>query len=407
MTNRIRNVLVADYLQRFECIGARCEDSCCQGWEVEIDEATAHRYHKVKDPELTPLFREKLATRRAPGSSATPYCFSMDSQGHCPFWDSDKLCKIQKRLGSEELSYPCARYPREENQVLHVRERAATFSCPEAARLALLTEKPIEFKLIDEKSDRFDRYFRRAFPEPGVEEPPYAAHFWKARIFSITLLQARSIPLTERVLILGEYANMLDTLVASEYYDEISLSTDTLLQSLQEGHLTASTITQRDGTVMQEKLLTILCQPDLVAAIRSPRFSECHAALEQGLHSGGAAVLREAITNHLKPFFRSHHYLFENYLVNQTFKNLFPFGEGRQVKHAYRMLLLPFVVINTYLALGANAIGTIHYQQAIKIIQSFTKSFEHHSDYRERLIAALGAIDLSDVATMATLMEHY
>ena len=33
-----------DYYDRFRCAGGSCPDSCCQSWEVDVDEASAARY---------------------------------------------------------------------------------------------------------------------------------------------------------------------------------------------------------------------------------------------------------------------------------------------------------------------------------------------------------------------------
>src|SRR4051812_10154965 len=35
------------YVTRFECIGPRCEDTCCQGWQVFIDEPHFARLKKT------------------------------------------------------------------------------------------------------------------------------------------------------------------------------------------------------------------------------------------------------------------------------------------------------------------------------------------------------------------------
>ena len=33
-----------DYYEKFRCIGGACPDTCCAGWEVDIDEETAEYY---------------------------------------------------------------------------------------------------------------------------------------------------------------------------------------------------------------------------------------------------------------------------------------------------------------------------------------------------------------------------
>ena len=37
------------YLKEFKCIGGKCTDSCCIGWDIDIDKTTFRQYYKVKD----------------------------------------------------------------------------------------------------------------------------------------------------------------------------------------------------------------------------------------------------------------------------------------------------------------------------------------------------------------------
>ena len=36
-----------DFYDSFECIASRCTDTCCVGWEIDIDEASQEAYRKV------------------------------------------------------------------------------------------------------------------------------------------------------------------------------------------------------------------------------------------------------------------------------------------------------------------------------------------------------------------------
>jgi len=62
-------MLMPTYVSRFTCIGGDCEDTCCAGWGVTLDEETYHRYRSCLDPVLGPLFLEhiqKSETSRSP-----------------------------------------------------------------------------------------------------------------------------------------------------------------------------------------------------------------------------------------------------------------------------------------------------------------------------------------------------
>ena len=36
-----------EYYEKFSCIAGRCEDTCCAGWEIDIDDASYEYYMQV------------------------------------------------------------------------------------------------------------------------------------------------------------------------------------------------------------------------------------------------------------------------------------------------------------------------------------------------------------------------
>ncbi len=95
------NELEAACYSAFQCTGAACEDTCCEGWGVFVDEVTYHKYQNCSDSELGPKLRELVTIL----PTATPFMYaSMPSPGgRCSFLEGG-LCSIQKRLGAEYLS---------------------------------------------------------------------------------------------------------------------------------------------------------------------------------------------------------------------------------------------------------------------------------------------------------------
>ena len=41
---------VPDYFKQFKCIASECEDTCCAGWEIVIDDETYDMYKSVEGP---------------------------------------------------------------------------------------------------------------------------------------------------------------------------------------------------------------------------------------------------------------------------------------------------------------------------------------------------------------------
>lgn len=130
----------------FRCIADKCKDNCCIGWEIEIDRATADRYHAVPG-----AFGDRL--RSCIHFGETPY-FIPTAQDRCPFLNADNLCDIITQLGESSLCQICSDHPRFFEWFGTVKEGGLGLCCEEAARL-ILTEpfKLVETEIPDEDCD--------------------------------------------------------------------------------------------------------------------------------------------------------------------------------------------------------------------------------------------------------------
>ena len=127
----------------FRCVGAECEDTCCIGWNVNVDKRTYDAYQSCQDPTLGPRLRELVAINIG-GKSDDDYArIALTSEG-CLFL-KEQLCSIHRTLGEAYLSNMCATYPRILNVVDDVLERSLDLACPEAARIVLTNPSPMEF----------------------------------------------------------------------------------------------------------------------------------------------------------------------------------------------------------------------------------------------------------------------
>lgn len=74
------------FFDQFKCIGSACTDTCCAGWEIEVDETTAEGYLAEKG-----AFGDRL--RREIGSEPGEYFFKLKNN-RCPFLNKENLCDI-------------------------------------------------------------------------------------------------------------------------------------------------------------------------------------------------------------------------------------------------------------------------------------------------------------------------
>lgn len=113
--------------EKFNCIADKCEDACCYGWEVDIDEASAEKYLAMEGA-LGDRLRQVLKTKDGEASMVL-------ENGRCPMWQQDGLCRLQKEQGHDALCKVCREFPRLYMDYGNFAEWGLEMSCPEAARL--------------------------------------------------------------------------------------------------------------------------------------------------------------------------------------------------------------------------------------------------------------------------------
>ena len=53
-------IIKPKYIKEFKCVGGTCKDSCCIGWDVDIDKVTFRQYYKVQDKEMKKMFQKNV-----------------------------------------------------------------------------------------------------------------------------------------------------------------------------------------------------------------------------------------------------------------------------------------------------------------------------------------------------------
>lgn len=117
------------FYDTFRCIASQCPDSCCQKWDVSVDDEKAAYYRNIPGP-LGDRLRKFLTEE-----DGVTY-LSLDGT-RCPMWRADGLCRIQAELGEEALCKTCREFPRLTHEYEGFTELGLELSCPEAARIIL------------------------------------------------------------------------------------------------------------------------------------------------------------------------------------------------------------------------------------------------------------------------------
>jgi lysine-N-methylase len=403
------------YPTAFRCIGSYCEDSCCQGWNVPIDQVTYEKYKNLPATPLGKLISESIVTtpvnaaeETATGEDASTrnadqfarVC--MDGTNRCPLLTSERLCRIHAELGEQMLSYTCSTYPRIVHDFGSVTETALALSCPEAARLVLLTPDllkgtfpsatPSNPQLPPEEQTSAEPAPRNA-DEGAAQQPP---HFLAIRQSVLSLVQLRSYPLWQRMFLLGLLCRRLDSIARGELNRSVPGFLADFKTAVATGSLRPAMETLPVDRAAQLDVVLRLAGLMLHRSNVSPRFAAAVQAFTAGIGNGPGATLETLTTQYaqahdlsFEPFFRHYPHIFENYLVNTIVRCQFPFGrEGVKAgalpnrTREFASLTAQFALIRGLLIGVAGfhraAFSTAH---VVATVQSAAKHFEHHPEF--------------------------
>lgn len=134
-------VRTPDYYRNFKCIDKKCTDTCCAGWEVDLDEDSCRYYRSVDG-----AFGERL--KRVMVFEEGENRFKLRENGRCPFLNDENLCDLYIALGEDKLCKTCAEHPRYKNDFGDLREKGISISCPEAARIILSKKTAVTYETV-------------------------------------------------------------------------------------------------------------------------------------------------------------------------------------------------------------------------------------------------------------------
>lgn len=185
------------YYKNFKCIAGECPDSCCQGWEVDADDASME-FYKTLNPnlEIKQRIDKVLDTDEFENT-----IFSLVEKKRCPFLNSDNLCDMHIAIGVEHTPYTCRTFPRFIYNYGSTREMGLSFSCPVASDLIYNLNEHLTF----------EQEITSQLPELNDIDAELYFKLLKARIKAYELLQNDSLPLNERLVNLLDFASELQS----------------------------------------------------------------------------------------------------------------------------------------------------------------------------------------------------
>lgn len=219
------------YYDEFRCIGAECKDSCCKNWGISLTKREYLNYKKMDcTPELKSIIDTAFIRLRIDDSRYA--AMKLKENGDCPFLGEDCLCKIQKEMGADALTFVCNIFPR---RIYKVGNEAYIYAgdltCSHVVEILMNHSEGLALVEEEYKGDN-----------PAIEKDLFSgkiiyshwegyAYFWVIRNAQLDILQNRNFTIPERMLILGFFSQKADEYIKDNKGEKISGLANMLLDN--------------------------------------------------------------------------------------------------------------------------------------------------------------------------------
>lgn len=399
------SALMPRFVERFRCIGSSCEDTCCSGWTIYIDKKTYKAYRKDAVPALDQLIANMERVEGPASTRAFARIKTIGKQQDCSALQNG-MCSVHAHLGESYLSHVCHAYPRSNRRMSGQLEQSITLSCPEAARLALLAEDALDFveapvqlreSVLSEVNGRFG-----VAPELISE----------TRIFCLNLMRTRALLLWQRLALLGAFCDSLTQLCNDNAQSGIPALIAEFTRLIESGELitTLDLVQPAHGA-----------QAMVFATLWATKGFETTSPYQQGLMDqiasrfgadGRGQVSAEGLVDayrrgldRMDAAMADAPWLLENYVVNEMFAQLVPFG-GNSPFDSYLQLVARFGLLRLLLAVQCNTeqalppIATL-----VATVQLHCRRFQHVPQYAKRVKESLYDSGWADMGKLYTLLR--
>lgn len=387
MGKKIRKIYPS-YFEEFKCIGGKCSDSCCIGWNIDIDKITFKRYFKVQDQEMKKMFQKNVQSNERCSSEEIDYgVVKLKKDKRCPFLDEENYCVIHSNLGEDYLSNVCTSFPRITNKIDDTYEMSLDISCPEAARIILLKEEGIKF---DNSKGELGKHILSNV----IETKASLKYIKDVRDYCIGLIQDRKFSLNERLYALGDFTSNLEDKInnnedITKYINDYKVEgavhkyNDADINDLL-GNSYMNYIIKMNFFIKMLKILKVDKE------VESQPFKAFTKEMLDGFNISkleGSGDISENVEFYIQGYkeyeciLKEYDYIIENYLVNFIYNYMFPFNEVLSIFDSYIMLLMRVGFIKFYLVGIYLKNKNVDKNRIVEFVQVFSKTIEHHRSY--------------------------
>lgn len=274
------------YYDSFSCIAGECEDTCCAGWEIDIDDKS-YQYYMSIEGEFGERLRRNIREYQSDDEDIYEmHGFVLKEDKRCPFLDERGLCELYRELGEDALCSVCTDTPRNFLEYGGEREISLSAACAEAGRLIYGSRKRITF---------VEKRTTEEFPwEESEEESCFARLIRTARDQALQILQNRKLPLADRIIHYLSFAGKVQECLNKNDPEKISaLSWEDYQEEITESaQATGKDLEEKQYEMFLKRMVTFTGMDSI-----SQEWEEALRQLQKNFveRADGALVYREAV----------------------------------------------------------------------------------------------------------------
>ncbi|MEE0930968.1 MAG: flagellin lysine-N-methylase [Acutalibacteraceae bacterium] len=353
------------YYSTFKCIADKCQDNCCIGWEIDIDNNTLKKYKRVEGE-----FGKKL--KNGITKCDNTHCFKLNKKERCVFLNENNLCDIIINLGKENLCQICTNHPRYINEYLNITEYGLGISCEEVCRIILSQQEPVY--LIDSET------------KDKITENPFKNNYYMAYLFEIrkiitNTLQNRSYKINQRLFTVVKLCYKVEIDCHSDKSDNELLGNIEYIKSYAKFIFTDTAnfdnknVAHKKDFQFLKKLLCNIINDYISAEILDLKWMEL---LQNTLNYLNSQSELQFINAHTK--FEKHintELLFENFLIYLIYRYFLESYYDDMITEKALFLLSSYIVIKEIFVYIFSSTLSLTFEDIIEIIHNYSKEIEY------------------------------